>query len=118
MSVVDHQLDPHKDGEAEPRQRPVSRRTVLKAAAAASAVPLISSFAQSASVSPSNTASNNCEPPKLPLEPTTQKFIDSLAGAKPARDMTPAAAHKVLTDLQSAPPPIPLKPADITDTTF
>jgi acetyl esterase len=118
MRVADHQLDPQNDGEPESRHRIVSRRSVLKAAAAASAVPLISSFAQRPSVSQSSLASTNCEPPRIPLEPTTQKFIDSLAGAKPLRDMTPAAAHKVLTDLQSAPPPIPLKPADITDTTF
>jgi acetyl esterase len=109
--------DPQYTGEPESPRRAVSRRTVLKAAAAASAVPLISSFAQTP-VRQSSTASNNCEPPKIPLEPTTQKFIDSVAGAKPLRDMTPAAAHNVLTDLQSAPLPMPLKPADITDTTF
>jgi acetyl esterase len=117
MRVVDHQFDSQNDGEPEGRHRAISRRTVLKAAAAASAVPFISSFAQTP-VSQSSTASNNCEPPKVPLEPTTQKFIDSLAGAKPLYTLTPAAAHKVLTDIQSAPLPIPLKPDDITDTTF
>ncbi|BCS32585.1 esterase [Luteitalea sp. TBR-22] len=50
------------------------------------------------------------------LEPVTRAFIDSLAGAPPLYTMSPAAAHKVLTDLQSAPVPAP--PADVVDTTF
>ena len=53
-----------------------------------------------------------------PLEPVTQKFIDDLnaAGGKPLSELAPAAAHKVLTDLQSQ--PVRLLPADIEDTTF
>jgi acetyl esterase len=50
------------------------------------------------------------------LEPTTQKFIDSLAGAPPLSTLPPAAAHKVLTDLQSK--PVAMRPADIEDTTW
>lgn len=54
----------------------------------------------------------------MPLEPTTQKFIDALAasGAPPLWQLEPAAAHAVLTDLQSQ--PVDLVPADIEDTTF
>ena len=37
------------------------------------------------------------------LEPTTQRFIDSLAGAPPLSTLTPEAAHAVLTDLQAKP---------------
>lgn len=53
-----------------------------------------------------------------PLEPMTQKFIDGLAaaGGKPLYQLSPAEAHKFLTDLQSQ--PIPLLPVDIEDTTF
>lgn len=53
-----------------------------------------------------------------PLEPTTQKFIDDVkaAGGKPLYELSPADAHKVLTDLQSQ--PVPLLPVDIQDTTF
>ena len=53
-----------------------------------------------------------------PLEPTTQKFIDDVkaAGGKQLYELSPADAHKVLTDLQSQ--PIPLLPVDIEDTTF
>jgi len=50
------------------------------------------------------------------LEPVTQKFIDSLAGSPAAYTLSPAAAHKVLTDLQSK--PVALQPADIEDTTW
>jgi acetyl esterase len=50
------------------------------------------------------------------LEPTTQRFIDGLAGARPLYELTPAAAHKVLTDLQSA--PVTTRKADVVDTTF
>jgi acetyl esterase/lipase len=52
----------------------------------------------------------------MPLEPTTQQFIDGLAGARPLYELTPAEAHQVLTDLQSA--PVAKRPADIVDTTF
>lgn len=52
----------------------------------------------------------------MPLEPTTQKFIDSLSGAPPLSTLPPDEAHKVLTDLQSA--PVPLREADVEDTTF
>jgi acetyl esterase/lipase len=56
-------------------------------------------------------------PVALPsLEPTTQKFIDSLAGAPPLSTLSPEAAHKVLTDLQAK--PIPMRPAEIEDTTW
>jgi acetyl esterase len=47
------------------------------------------------------------------LEPTTQAFIDSLRGAPPLSQLSPADAHKVLTDLQSQ--PIPLEDAQIED---
>lgn len=50
------------------------------------------------------------------LEPATRKFIDGLAGSTPLYELTPDAAHKVLTDLQSA--PVPKRPADVVDTTF
>ena len=50
----------------------------------------------------------------MPLEPTTQRFIDSLAGAPPLYQLEPAAAHAVLTDLQAR--PVPMRPADIEDT--
>jgi acetyl esterase len=50
------------------------------------------------------------------LEPTTQKFIDSLAGAPPLSTLTPEAAHKGLTDLQAK--PIAMRPAEIEDTTW
>jgi len=56
-------------------------------------------------------------PSALPiLEPTTQRFIDSLAGAPPAWTLTPEAAHKGLTDLQAK--PVPMRPAEIEDTTW
>src|SRR5262245_41176853 len=46
------------------------------------------------------------------LEPTTQAFINSLSGP-PLSQLSPAAAHKVLTDLQSQ--PIRLPDAQIED---
>jgi len=52
----------------------------------------------------------------MSLEPIAQKFVDSLAGSTPLYKMDAAAAHKVLTDLQSQ--PVDLLPAEITDTTF
>ena len=48
------------------------------------------------------------------LEPTTQRFIDSLAGAPPLSTLSPEAAHQGLTDLQAK--PIATRPADIEDT--
>lgn len=48
------------------------------------------------------------------LEPSTQHFIDSLAGAPPLSTLTPKAAHAVLTDLQAK--PVPMRPAEIEDT--
>jgi len=58
-------------------------------------------------------------PPAVPLapsrlEPATQRFIDSLAGSPPLWSLSAEAAHQALTDLQSK--PVPLRPADITDT--
>ena len=50
------------------------------------------------------------------LEPATQRFIDSLAGAPPLSTLTPEAAHAVLTDLQAK--PIAMRPAEIEDTTW
>ena len=52
----------------------------------------------------------------MTLEPTTQKFADSLASGPPTWSLSPEAAHKGLTDLQSR--PVPLRPADIEDTTW
>ncbi|MBF5045831.1 alpha/beta hydrolase [Aggregicoccus sp. 17bor-14] len=52
----------------------------------------------------------------MPLEPTTQKFIDSLAGAPPLWTLPADVAHKVLTDLQSK--PVAMRPADIEDCTW
>ena len=48
----------------------------------------------------------------MALEPTTQAFINGLSGP-PLPQLGPAAAHKVLTDLQSQ--PIALQPAHIED---
>jgi acetyl esterase len=50
------------------------------------------------------------------LEPVTQRFIDSLAGAPPLSTLTPEAAHAVLTDLQAK--PVAMRPAEIEDTTW
>jgi acetyl esterase len=50
----------------------------------------------------------------MPLEPITQKFVDSLAGAPPTWSLSAAAAHKGLTDLQSK--PVAMRPADVEDT--
>jgi acetyl esterase len=49
----------------------------------------------------------------MTLEATTQKFIDSLKGP-PLSQLSPHAAHKVLTDLQSI--PVQLQEAKIEDT--
>jgi acetyl esterase len=75
-----------------------SRREVVDAAAAATFAP------------PAHT------PTPAPLEPVTQAFLDSLAGAPPLWTLEPQAAHDVLTNLQSQ--PVELLDADITDTTF
>ena len=48
----------------------------------------------------------------MTLEPMTQTFINSLSGP-PLSQLSPAAAHKVLTDLQSQ--PIPLPDAQVED---
>ena len=50
------------------------------------------------------------------LEPTTQRFIDSLAGSPPLSTLSPHAAHQVLTDLQAK--PVAMRPAEIEDTTW
>ncbi len=50
------------------------------------------------------------------LEPTTQRFIDGLAGLPPLATMTPQAAHQLLTDLQAK--PVAMRPAEIEDTTW
>ena len=52
------------------------------------------------------------------LEPTTQKFVDGLAakGGPPIYTLSPEAARKVLSDLQSG--PIGKVPASIEDTSF
>ena len=97
--------------------RAPSRRTALKAAVAVSTVPFISAFLPSpvgltraAGTHPSSRVA------PMPLEPTTQQFIDGLAGAPPTWSLSPEAAHQGLTDLQSR--PVPLRPADIEDTTW
>ena len=56
------------------------------------------------------------ESAKPRLEATTQQFIDSLAGSPPLYTLSPEAAHKGLTDLQSK--PIAMRPAEIEDTTW
>ena len=50
------------------------------------------------------------------LEPTTQRFIDSLAASPPLSTLSPEAAHKGLTDLQAK--PVAMRPAEIEDTTW
>jgi len=52
----------------------------------------------------------------LMFEPTTQRFIDSLAGSPPLPTLSPHAAHQVLTDLQAK--PVAMRPAEIEDTTW
>lgn len=92
-----------------------SRRDVIKLAAAASATPLMSAMLPNALMAGAESSLRLPNGP-LPLEPVTQKFIDSLAGAKPLYEMTPQAAHQVLTTLQSK--PVKLMPADIKDMVF
>ena len=72
--------------------------------------------AASTSTASTSTASAPADGPLAPsrLEPTTQRFIDSLAGTPPLWALSPEAAHQALTDIQSK--PIALRPADIEDT--
>jgi acetyl esterase len=95
----------------------LSRRAMLKAAGVAAAVPMLSAFVPAAFIRHGSTS----HPPvpgsaNMPLEPVTQQFIDSLNGSPPLYELSPAAAHKVLTDVQSA--PIAMRPTDVADTTF
>ena len=64
------------------------------------------------------TSWNRSTAPAAPsgLEPTTQRFIDSLAGLPSLSTLAPEAAHKVLTDLQAR--PVAMRPAEIEDTTW
>jgi len=91
-----------------------SRRAVLKAAASLSALPLASALLPSPVAALSPVPFLLLPPAPMRLEPTTQKFIDGLAGAPSLSTLTPERAHAVLTDLQAK--PVPLRPADITDT--
>jgi acetyl esterase len=59
---------------------------------------------------------SNGKPDPSSLEPTTQRFIDSLAGLPPLSTLTPNAAHQLLTDLQAK--PVAMRPAEIEDTTW
>ena len=59
---------------------------------------------------------SNGQPDPSSLEPTTQRFIDSLAGLPPLSTLTPNAAHQLLTDLQAK--PVAMRPAEIEDTTW
>ena len=93
-----------------------SRRAVLKAAASLSALPLASALLPSPVAALSPIPFLLLPPAPMRLEPTTQKFIDGLAGAPSLSTLTPERAHAVLTDLQAK--PVPLRPADITDTTW
>lgn len=97
------------------------RRAVLKAAAAAAAMPLASGLF------PSNASAMLIDPDRATalmhraarlarpaaLEPVTHAFIESLAGAPPLYTMQPADAHQVLTGLQSR--PVKLVDATIED---
>jgi acetyl esterase len=96
-------------GHSPTRDPSAESRTAV--ADAASAIPLT---AESRTAFTSATGTDAL--PQSRLEPTTQRFIDSLAGATPLYKLEPAAAHQVLTDVQSQ--PVALRPADITDTTW
>src|SRR5690606_10978 len=50
---------------------------------------------------------------KPAVEPQTQAFLDSLAGAPPLHTLSYSEAHDVLTDLQSN--PVQILDAEITD---
>ncbi len=93
-----------------------SRRAVLKAAAALSALPLTSAMLPSPAAARSPVSFSPLAPAPMRLEPATQKFIDGLAGAPSLATLTPERAHAVLTDLQAK--PVPLPPADVADTTW
>lgn len=102
------------------RAHVLNRRAAVKAAVAAAVttVPIAAAMSQTTAAGQGAASPRlNCDPPNIPLEPVTQKFIDSLAGSKPTYTMTPQAAHQVLTDLQSKPlpPGVTLLPADIKD---
>jgi acetyl esterase len=88
-----------------------TRREMLRTTALLSTVPfagaLLPHFGNDATPTTPTTA------PATTLEPTTKTFIDSLAGVPPLYTLSAAAAHQVLTDLQSK--PVPLRPADIED---
>lgn len=62
------------------------------------------------------TPGDAAPPARDRLEPATQAFIDSLAGAPPLSALSPAAAHAVLTDLQAQ--PVDMVSADVIDTVF
>ena len=66
--------------------------------------------------SPSTTDTSAAPSGASSLEPTTQRFIDSLAGLPPLSTMSPEAAHRLLTDLQAK--PVAMRPADVEDTTW
>jgi len=123
MHADDRSPDAYRAAEAQstPPTRAPSRRAVLKAAAAASAVPLMSAFLPGAGAHASPHLAHGAAHMSpgafpTPLEPTTREFIDVASKNAPLYTMSPAAAHKVLTDLQSR--PVPLRPADIEDTTW
>jgi acetyl esterase len=106
---------------ADDSTRPPSRRAVLKVAAAASAIPLLSALlptvgGASSPRLPFGAAPLAPSPFPTPLEPTTREFIAVASKNAPLYTMSPAAAHKVLTDLQSR--PVALRPVDIEDTTW
>ena len=103
-----------------PSNRAPSRRAALKAAAALSAAPMLSALLPAVGGAPmrilTGGAPASSSPFPVPLEPTTREFIEVASRNPPLYTMSPAAAHKVLTDLQSR--PVALRPADITDTTW
>lgn len=81
-------------------------RNATKKVKPMTAVPLASRKPPTAPLDPSSPS----------LEPTTQLFIDSLAGLPPLSTLSPDAAHKLLTDLQAK--PVAMRPAEIEDTTW
>lgn len=56
----------------------------------------------------------NAQQTKSPVDPRTQAFLDTLAGAPPLYTLTYEQAHAVLTDLQAQ--PVDKPEADIVDT--
>lgn len=100
-----------------PADPQVTRRELIRTAAATSALTLMSTVIPSTAGALMPDASiANALAPRARLEPATQQFIDGLAGAPPLYTLTPAAAHKVLTDLQSR--PVPMTDADVEDVTW